>query len=78
MVNAAGGTVKFLDGTPATFAEIVRRQDFSGNNAEAKSLHNTLVFAVSENVFETVQKTVYAAAGMTPPAKKSKPAEPAL
>jgi len=70
MVQAAGGTVKFLDGTPATFAEIVHRQDCK----DAKSLHNTLVFAVSENVFETVQKTVYAAAGLTPPAKQPKPA----
>lgn len=74
IVNAAGGTAKFLDGTPATFAEIVRRQDCT----DAKSLHNTLVFAVAENVFETVQKTVYAAAELTPPAKKARPANPAL
>ena len=77
LVKAAGGVVRYLDGTEATFAEIVKRQDFN-NDSEKKSLHNTLVFAVSENVFETVQKTVYAAAGLNPPAKQRPSKKPRL
>ncbi len=71
LINAAGGTARFLDGTPATFAEIVRRQNFDGDDKAAKALLNTLVFAVSENVFKAVQKTVCDAAGLTIPARPS-------
>lgn len=77
LIRQAGGAVRYLDGTEATFAEVVKRQDFSGSADPAKiSLGNTLVFAVSEEVFKTVQKTVYAAAGLTPPAAASPAAAP--
>ena len=77
LIKEAGGVVKFLDGTDATFAEVVRRQAFFGKEEDAKSIHNTLVFAVSENVFAAVQKTVYEAAGITP-VTKTTPSGPTL
>lgn len=61
LIEQAGGVVKFLDGTPASFAEMARRQPFGGTVENSKDLENTLIFAVSEGVFAAVQKTIQAA-----------------
>lgn len=58
LLEKAGGVVKFLDGTPASFSEIVKRQPFGKDAEESRKIDNTLVFAVSENVFMAVQKTI--------------------
>jgi fructose-1,6-bisphosphatase/inositol monophosphatase family enzyme len=70
LVKESGGVVKFLDGTDATFAEIVHRQMFMDNGDKATSITNTLVFAVSEDVFKAVQKTICDAAGIKLPAPR--------
>ena len=60
LLQKAGGVVKFLDGTPATFEELVERQPFGKDVKASRAIENTLVFAVSEGVFQAVQKTVHA------------------
>lgn len=71
LIQQAGGVVRYLDGAEATFDEIVRRQDLTGDDADKRSINNTLVFAVSEDVFTAVQKTVYETAGLPVPAAAS-------
>lgn len=62
LITEAGGVAKFLDGTPATFSELVRRQSVMQAGADLSSdVSNTLVFAVSEGVFDAVRGAVYAA-----------------
>jgi fructose-1,6-bisphosphatase/inositol monophosphatase family enzyme len=77
LITKAGGVVKFLDGTPATFGEIVRRQAVmqekpEGADATAKALGNTLVFAVSEGAYEAVRAEIMgpSAPGIKPAALK--------
>lgn len=60
LIQQAGGVARFLDGKDATFSEIVKRQEFM--QAEGYKGHltveNTLVLAVSENVFNTIREVV--------------------
>lgn len=67
LLQQAGGVARFLDGTPASFAEIVKRQPFGRNDDKSAALDNTLVFAVSEEVFATVQKALQSQAQPAPP-----------
>jgi len=75
LVKESGGVAKFLDGTPATFAEIVKRQAFEGAH-DPKSVDNTLVFAVSDEVFRTVQKEIQQVMSPKRPAAGTKPSFP--
>lgn len=60
LIQQAGGVARFLDGKDATFTEIVKRQEFmqSEGHKGHLTLDNTLVLAVSENVFKAVQNAV--------------------
>jgi fructose-1,6-bisphosphatase/inositol monophosphatase family enzyme len=77
LIREAGGVVRFLDGKDATFEEVVKRQAFVDEEKDAKSIKNTLVFAVSEGVFAAVQKTVLENSGVKP-AAKAKPETPSV
>lgn len=68
LLQQAGGVARFLDGTDASFAEIVKRQPFGRTDGKSTALENTLVFAVSEEVFTTVQKALQPPAKPTPAA----------
>ena len=65
LLQEAGGVAKFLDGTPASFEEMVKRQSFSLSEGDEsyKNVRNTLVLAVSGDVFNAVQKTINAKIG---------------
>lgn len=73
LIEKAGGVVKFLDGTPASFAEIVQRQPFGKTQDNSKNINNTLIFAVSEDVYAAVQKTILASLQTKPQPKPPAP-----
>lgn len=67
LITEAGGVAKFLDGTPATFSELIKRQAVMQQGKDLSSdVSNTLVFAVSEGVFDSVRDAVYAAQAVKP------------
>ena len=57
IVEQSGGTARFLDGTPASFAEMVKRQSFV-TGQQKPSLADTLVLAVSNEAFNAVRNTI--------------------
>ncbi len=75
LLTKSGGVAKFLDGTPATFEELVKRQGFSRADGDEsyRDVRNTMVLAVSEQVFDTVQKTVLSALPAAPVAAAKGP-----
>lgn len=74
LIEKAGGVVRFLDGMPASFPEIIRRQPYGGDPEAGRSIDNTLIFAVSEEVYAAVQKTIRAA--LAPQPRPKHPAPP--
>lgn len=68
LIAAAGGTARFLDGTPATFSEIVKRQDNLSDIAVEKSIDNSLVLCVNDATFMKIKEKIPTALRKTPKA----------
>lgn len=56
VLTKSGGVARFLDGTPATVTEILLRQ-----NKPVDLMKDTLIFAVSEKVFDAVRENLLTA-----------------
>lgn len=59
LITQLGGVARFIDGTDATFSEIIKRQEFmQAEGKDSRDIKNTLVLAVSDDVFSAVQSSV--------------------
>jgi len=56
LIKEAGGVARFIDGSDATVEEIIKRQTYGSKNKA--QLKDSLILAVSEEVFLSVQKEV--------------------
>lgn len=58
LITAAGGTARFLDGTPATFSEIVKRQNNLSDPQMADTLQNSLILCVNDSAFLRIKEKI--------------------